>query len=468
MEGALPRGSAPYLLVDSGAERYVRDLAVAPGPIESQAIDWQSPNWQSPARAGGRWLAPVCRDRGCRVRYRFLLAEAAAALDDVGVAAERHAALLAPPSTWLLRPSGAPPGVTYRFAVTAPPGVQFASGVSRARARRPSGALVARDALVASNASNASNAPDVLDAPDALDAFEAPAADLSLAPYSVLGPLRRRDLDVEGARVEVAALDADFAVGDAAIDRWIASAARVVAGYYGRFPVPRVLVIVVPTEGDRIGFASMLGSGGASIVANVGQHVDEAELADDWVMTHEMVHLAAPGLARRHAWLEEGIATYVEPIARARAGVLTPERVWRGLVRGLPHGLPEPGDRGLDRTPTWGRTYWGGALFCLLADIAIRERTGGRRSLDDALRGILAAGGNASVRWSIEALLDAGDRATGVPVLRELYARMATEPVPVDLDALFRRLGVERRGGQVVLSDDAPLAAIRRGIVSGR
>jgi hypothetical protein len=41
-------------------------------------------------------------------------------------------------------------------------------------------------------------------------------------------------------------------------------------------------------------------------------------------------------------------------------------------------GEPGPGDGGLDDTDSWGRTYWGGALFCLLADVRFRERTGNR------------------------------------------------------------------------------------------
>jgi predicted metalloprotease with PDZ domain len=51
----------------------------------------------------------------------------------------------------------------------------------------------------------------------------------------------------------------------------------------------------------------------------------------------------------------------------------------------------------------------------LLADLEIREKSENRRSLDDALRGVLAAGGTAAVRWNIERALDEGDRATGMP-----------------------------------------------------
>ncbi len=42
-------------------------------------------------------------------------------------------------------------------------------------------------------------------------------------------------------------------------------------------------------------------------------------------------------------------------MARARAGLLKPQRVWGDLVEGLPQGQPEAGDQGLDHTHTWGR-----------------------------------------------------------------------------------------------------------------
>jgi hypothetical protein len=199
----------------------------------------------------------------------------------------------------------------------------------------------------------------------------------------------------------------------------------------------------------------------------LARRATRAELADDWVMTHELCHLGFPSLADRHHWMEEGLATYVEPIGRVRTGGLAAEKLWGDLVAGLPNGLPLKGDRGLDNTPTWGRTYWGGALFWLLADVEIRQRTDNAKGLEHALRGIVAAGGTIDANWSVEQVIAAGDRATGVPVLRELYDRMKDRPEPVDLDALWKRLGVSLKGGKVLFDDAAPLAAVRRAIAQG-
>ena len=186
-------------------------------------------------------------------------------------------------------------------------------------------------------------------------------------------------------------------------------------------------------------------------------------------MTHEMVHLAFPSVPEKHHWIEEGIATYVEPIARVQAGILQPSKMWSDVVRDLPQGLPARGDQGLDVTHTWGRTYWGGALFCLMADVQIHQRTHNQKGLEDALRGILAAGGNVTEDWPLERALKAGDQATGTTVLEDLYRQMKDKPVSVDLASMWRELGIQRfQNGEVSFHDDAPLASVHKSITADR
>jgi hypothetical protein len=177
-----------------------------------------------------------------------------------------------------------------------------------------------------------------------------------------------------------------------------------------------------------------------------------------------MVHFSFPSVADRHHWIEEGIATYVEPIARASVGILTTEQVWGEMLRDMPQGLPQAGDRGLDHTHTWGRTYWGGAIFCLMADVEIRKRTGNAKGLQDALRAINRAGGTIEADWPFERAFKIGDKATDGSTLMELYDQMASKPVAVDLPHLWAQLGVRANGRRVALDDQAPWAAIRSGI----
>jgi len=424
------------LAVEARIEGGVTELTVDEGLgsfIQQPEVE-QGEGWILADRRGDRLLVPECARRTCRVRYRFQLDQAAAQVHDRNRAFAQAGVLLAPPSSWLARPTVDAPG-RYRLHVETPPGTSFVSGVGVAPGAPPG-------------------------------TYEADTADLAEAPYSGFGSFEERRIEVEGAVVEVAVAPGEMAVGRPALDDWVQRAADAVRGYYGRFPLPRTLVIVLPSDRGRVGFGTTLGNGGGAIMIWVGRGANAGALRTDWVLAHEMVHLGIPNLPRRHRWLEEGIATYVEPIARARRGTLSVEEMWAGLVKGLPNGLPQPGDLGLDRTHTWGRTYWGGALFCFLADLEIRERTRNRRSLDDALRGILAAGGNIAVSWPLERLLREGDRATGVPVLVPLHARLGTRAEDVDLDALWRRLGVRAAGDTVTFDDTAPLAAIRKGIAA--
>jgi hypothetical protein len=245
---------------------------------------------------------------------------------------------------------------------------------------------------------------------------------------------------------------------------WAEREKSAVAAYYGEFPVERLRIKITPRAGGRARGGTAYGWSGPLITISLGRDATDADLADDWLLTHEMLHLGFPSLPERHHWLEEGIATYVEPIARARAGQLSPERAWLDLVSGLPQGQPEVGDRGLDATHTWGRTYWGGALFCLRADVEIRKRTENRKGLEHALRAIRAAGGTIEVEWPIDKAIAIGDRSTGVPVLREIYDEMKGTPVTVPLDTLWQQLGIVRRDHAISFDNTAPLAEIRRAI----
>jgi len=421
VEATLRSGLGGTLALDRGMGAYVRDPEVQEGE-----------SWRVIARHDDRFDIPSCRSRPCRIRYRFALAEAAQQVHDRNRATEQQGAFLAPPSSWLFRPVEGG-DARFRLEVTTPPGTVFVTGL--------------------------------FPAPDGV-AYEATLDDLEEAPYSGFGPFETARIDVPGGVVDVAIAPGERELSSSALTAWAERAGRAVAGYYAHYPVPRVLVLILPAGRRPIGFGTTLGNGGASIMMWVGRSATEADLARDWVLTHEMIHTAFPNMPRTQRWLEEGIATYVEPIARARAGTLSVEEMWKGLVNGLPKGLPRPGDPGLDEARTWGSTYWGGALFCFLADLQIRERTGNRRSLDDALRGINAGGGSIAVRWPLRRALDAGDRATGTHVLRDLYGKMGEAPMKVDLDDLWRRLGVVADGRDVRFDDRAPLASVRRSITA--
>ena len=250
------------------------------------------------------------------------------------------------------------------------------------------------------------------------------------------------------------------------IQNWVSDGAEAVTSVYDRFPVARLTVAVRVTRGRDV--ADGVTFDGRLIRISVGEGVTRDTLRSDWKMTHEMFHLGFPTTDEGRDWMGEGVSTYAEPFARARAGQLSEEEVWRGFIEGLPNGLPRRHDRGLDRTPTWGRTYWGGALFWLMADLEIRKRSGNGKSLDNVLRAIAREGGDGSTYWPAAKIFQRGDAAIGMPVLEELHARMGSQPVTPDLSSMWRQLGVSIQGKKVVFTQDAPLAAIRRSMTERR
>jgi hypothetical protein len=273
-------------------------------------------------------------------------------------------------------------------------------------------------------------------------------------------------LKIPGATIDVTLPDGPMKLSHDELLGWVKNSASTVADYYGRFPVPHLTLKMRSANGSGIRHGVTYARDGGLILISVGRDADIAATKEDWVLVHEMIHLAFPSMEDDQHWIEEGISTYVEPVARAREGGMAVKEVWGTFVRDMPKGEPGPDDHGLDNTHTWGRTYWGGAIFCLLADVRIRERTKNRKGLEDALRGINRGGGNISEDWEIGKTLAMGDKATGTTVLRDLYQAMRDKSAPVDLDQLWTKLGIAMKDGAVAFNDKAPEANIRRAITS--
>ena len=247
---------------------------------------------------------------------------------------------------------------------------------------------------------------------------------------------------------------------------WIERSAHIVADYYGRFPAPLVELRIRAAPGGGVGGGRTTNESGLVIQVSVGREVTADELTADWVLVHEMVHLALPEIGRRHNWLAEGLATYVEGIARAQFGNRDVRDVWAEYRHSMPLGLPHAGEGGMDETPTWGRTYWGGALYCLQTDVRLREQTGNRVGLQTALRAILQETRGYRAERDIDDVLRIGDAATGTRVLQDLYHEIKATAAAPDLELLWARLGVPNDPKSQAFDDHAPLAAIRIAITA--
>ena len=274
-------------------------------------------------------------------------------------------------------------------------------------------------------------------------------------------------MDLHGA---AASVDAQEVTAErlALVREWIGKCADAVVTYYGKFPVPAVAITLETVEGGKVSGGRTEPGDIPHIEIHLGREAGEtALLHDDWVLVHEMIHLAFPWMNMQHNWMAEGIAVYVESIARVQAGHLPASQIWGDFVKAMPKGLAKDGDGGLDETASWGMTYWGGCMFCLMADIRIRQETDNRFSLQQALRGINAVR-DFRKEWEFRETLEIGDRAMGRHVLISLYDAMKDKLVKPDLDQMWKELGIVKSESGIAFDDSAPLASIRKGVTGGQ
>ena len=273
-------------------------------------------------------------------------------------------------------------------------------------------------------------------------------------------------LQLNGSAICIVMDDAALKQEQPLLRAWIDRSAHIVADYYGQFPAPLVVIRLRGMDGSGVSGGRTTNDGGLMIQMRVGRETAAETLAADWVLVHEMVHLALPEVGRKHDWLAEGLATYVEGVARAQYGNREIADVWAEDRNSMPKGLPRAGEGGMDQSPSWGRTYWGGALYCLQADIAIREQTANRVGLQTALRAILKETGGYGFESDIGDVLRIGDAATGTHVMYGLYQQIRATPQTPNLELLWTLLGVPNDPLTQPFDDRAPLAAIRIAITA--
>jgi predicted metalloprotease with PDZ domain len=362
------------------------------------------------------------------------LDRAAAKFHRFDIADRFGASLVAGASSFLFTPVPAADGVPVSVSVDEPEG--FATGLRRA----PGGY--------------------------ALETHE-----LRVSTYTAFGAREVRRLEAAGAALRMALLDGRIALGADRIARWVETAFRAVSAFYAQAPDDEVLVVIVPLPRERgVKFGRLLPESAPGIVMLVGEETLERDLTDDWMLVHELFHVGTPSYGAKSGWFDEGLATYFEPLIRARAGLTTESKVWEEWASEMQRGLEALTKSGLAAGESRDDIYWGGGLFCLLADVEARRRSQSAKGLEDGLRAVLRAGGNSSEVWSLDETLRAMDQGIGAPVLEELASRHLSKGTAVDLQRLFAELGVVKTKAKpgVRFDETAPLAAVRRAIVRGK
>jgi hypothetical protein len=389
--------------------------------------------------AGGRIEA---QNGMVEARYRFDLTGFARAMNSPSEGIQKGRGVLLPLGAWLLEPRGYQRVPTIDIRVRTPNGMIFTSGLPRA-----------------GDAWRLANATVRFAGYTAFGKLE-----LHELPVPAVGSLRNGQPKKEGV-LRLALLDGFGDGTRAAIVDWVRRTAQAEANYWHGFTADWMLVGLVPVPRPGVGYGRTQPGGGVTIMIEVGEHADARRLFNDWVLVHELIHSGMPFIRGRGTWFMEGSATYIEPIIRARAGWKSEEEVWLEWVRDMPQGEAVFA-RGLS-TASGRENYWGGAIFMLLADLAIRRDSSGARGLEDCFAGALWHGMGGADRVGMDAYAQACNEATGTRAMSVLLDRHFYNAAPVELAALWKELGVAHVGGRIVLDDKAPQARWRKMIVFG-
>jgi hypothetical protein len=394
---------------------------------------------QSVPRKGAMFHLPS----GTReVVYRIDLERVAAEHHDIDVALEasdgERSAWIAAVSTWILRPHPIAMDTLASIDVTPAPGMGFATGLPKVDNR-----------------------------------FELRAREIRFATYAVFGEFASTEFELEGrsaagaqASVELVTVPGHLVSNALTRAKWVRDTASAISEFWHGFPVSHALVVLIPTPGHRgVAHGKVVAAGGPGVAIHIGAEAERDDLYGDWILVHELFHLGFPSFSGEGKWLDEGLATYFEPIIRARAGWRTPHAVWSEFAADMDQGLPAVESTGVENTTNFRGIYWGGAILALLADVETRRRTAGKLGLEDGLLAVLDAGGNASELWKLDHTIDVIDKRLGGDTLRKLADAHRFGGRPVDLPRLWLDLGIQREASGVSFDETATLATVRQAII---
>jgi hypothetical protein len=363
-------------------------------------------------------------------RFTYELGAFAKAEDDMGSAMLFGNAVLATPGFLLPLPE-TPHAAMLRFRL------QFPAGGSAVTALRPN-----QDGY-----------------------YKVPLLRLNEAGPLILGTIDTKSIPGDPA-LTLAIRPSAMQIPDEQLIAWVSAVAESNRRFWARSPTEGGLVVLIPSPRGGVPFGRVLSLGGAVVTVLVGEQATPQDLYDDWVLVHEFLHLGSPLMRDTGAWLNEGIATFYEPVLRARAGWKSEDDVWREWISSMPRGMPAITGIGLQNAGRGG-IYWGGALFVLMAEIESLQASGGKIGFSDCLRAVLADGADVTIKWPTMRLLDWCDALLGKQVIAPLAKQHIERGSAMDLDRLWRRLGVSMDGDTVRYDDGAELAWLRPLIIWG-
>ena len=293
----------------------------------------------------------------------------------------------------------------------------------------------------------------------------------------VFGSFDYRELEIPGATLRVTLLRGTDSMDNESIVRWINATAMDVSLAYGRFPNPSPQVVVIPVGGGRknsrsaVPFGRVIRDGGETVELQVDQTQSLEALLGDWTATHEFSHLMLPYVDRKHRWISEGFAQYYQNVLLTRSGAYDDLYAWQKIYDGYERGRRSRPELSPNEATSGGvrsglmKIYWSGAAIALLADVQLRERSGGQESLDDVLDKFQACCLPSDRVWSGPELFARFDELASSPVFTPLYRRHANTAGFPDTSGVFERLGLAVADDKIHIRANAELQTIRESIL---
>ncbi len=291
--------------------------------------------------------------------------------------------------------------------------------------------------------------------------------------YIAIGELQLEEITLGDAKLRLAIMPGAYRHKQKKLSHWIKTMASSVAHVAGGFPLDdvQILVILVNGHGGVVPWGQVNRGGGQGVLFVVNANKSEAQLMADWTAPHEFSDLLTPYLPYDR-WLSEGFASYHQNISRLKTGLLDEKTAWRKLVAGFERGSKSAAKSSAPVLKKSNRRhnmqmYWGGAVIALKAEVALQQQTHGQVTLSDALSGLQGCCLGKGRSWSAKQLFSKLDTITKTNVFSELYQQEALRKSFPEYQSLLLNLGVEKNAsGQIVLNDEAPLAATRKVIAS--
>lgn len=241
---------------------------------------------------------------------------------------------------------------------------------------------------------------------------------------------------------------------------------------YGHWPRQEWRISVSPvsaTGSDPIPWAQVKRGAVDRVEFYTAPQATAAQLKQEWTGYHELAHLLIPYRGWGSAWFSEGLATYYQGLLQARSGVITEQQAWQSLHDGFLRGQAEKQFDGktlrdvsaaMRKSGGFMRVYWSGAWYFLSLDIRLRQQSGGRQTLDMALRKLNDC--CADEHLSAPAMVAKLDELNEILLFEPMYAKLdASTQIPA-WESLFASVGVSVVDGKVILQQEGPGARLRQ------